>query len=425
MNNKNIILFLFSLFSFGVYSQDVISLCQGDNHNFGVPLTQGSNYNWQIQNSSIADITSGNGTNTVSLDLNLPGIFKLFVEETDINGCQGYDSIMVEINPLPLPEISFIGSLSFCEGDSVLLEVENTYDSFLWNNNSTSNSVYVSNTDNYYVTVTDSKGCINSTSSIFVQVNPKPKVDFIISESCLGSPTTFFNTSSVSQGDISSLFWYFENGDVLTGDTVQYIYNELGSSTVDLMIETDSGCVDLLSRSFSTVNSVVASFEFSPTNASTLEPFIDFTNTSTNGSIYYWDFDDFSFSSSENPTHEFQNAGIYNVTLTVSDTNRCIDSIQKNIIVYYDYVLYLPNSFTPNGDGENDNFGPKGFRIDKFKSYEFIIYNRWGDQIFYTQEYTLKWDGFNTQDGLYNWVITLEDELGEIRKERGEVWLIR
>ena len=156
-----------------------------------------------------------------------------------------------------------------------------------------------------------------------------------------------------------------------------------------------------------------------------MEPYIDFINTSTNGSIYYWDFDDSSFSTLENPTHEFQNSGIYNVNLIVSDTNQCIDSIQKNIIVYYDYVLYLPNSFTPNGDGENDTFGPKGFRIDKFQSYEFIIYNRWGDQIFYTQEYSLLWDGLNTQDGLYNWVITLEDELGEVRKERGDVWLIR
>jgi gliding motility-associated-like protein len=138
-----------------------------------------------------------------------------------------------------------------------------------------------------------------------------------------------------------------------------------------------------------------------------------------------WDFDDSSTSLFENPMHEFESPGIYNVMLTVSDTNLCVDSIVHKIIMYYDYVLYVPNTFTPNGDGENDKFGPIGLRMEKYESYQFIIYNRWGEQVFFTELVSEKWDGIDTQSGIYNWVVILKDELGEIRKETGKVMLIK
>ena len=196
MYNKNVSLFIFYILSYGLYAQDIVSLCQGESHNFGVSLTQGSVYNWQIQNNNIAYISSGNGTNNITVELDSPGIFKLFVEEVDINGCKGYDSIMVEINQLPSPSISYTGSLSFCEGDSVLLKLNSEYNSFLWSNTSTLNSTYVTTTGNYYATVTDSNGCVNTTNSLYIQVSQNPEADFIIIGSCLGSPTTFINNSA-------------------------------------------------------------------------------------------------------------------------------------------------------------------------------------------------------------------------------------
>ena len=133
-----------------------------------------------------------------------------------------------------------------------------------------------------------------------------------------------------------------------------------------------------------------------------------------------WDFDDSSTSLFENPMHEFENPGIYNVMLTVSDTNLCVDSIVHKIIMYYDYVLYVPNTFTPNGDGENDEFVPIGLRMEKYESYQFIIYNRWGEILFESDDINKGWNG-TTRDGeniapigVYLYFIEVENIYGEI-----------
>ena len=95
------------------------------------------------------------------------------------------------------------------------------------------------------------------------------------------------------------------------------------------------------------------------------------------------------------------------------------------VMVYYDYILYIPNTFTPNNDGENDLFGPKGLRMNKYMNYQFIIYNRWGEEVFFTEDVSDKWSGEGSQDGVYNWVVIITDELGRVRKEVGEIMLIR
>ena len=104
--------------------------------------------------------------------------------------------------------------------------------------------------------------------------------------------------------------------------------------------------------------------------------------------------------------------------------------------MYYDFVFYLPNSFTPNGNKQNDTFGPKGLRMDKYLSYEFTIYNKWGEKIFIADEapkYNIEsgecisncWNGENVPNGVYSWVVLIKDELGKVRKEIGAVTLFR
>ena len=412
-------------FNIKLNAQNMVHLCEGENHNFGVPFTNGSVYNWQVQNSTIAIITSGNGTEHITLDLNNPGVFQLLVEEVDVNGCNGYDSILVEIHALPNPSILALGPISFCEGDSVLLQLDSNYVSNIWNNGISLTYTYIDSTGNYFATVIDTNGCSNISNYIYVDVNQNPIADYIIDGVCLNSPTTFINNSILQTGNISTLIWYLGNGEVLHGDSISYTYTNLGSYNTELLVISDLGCRDTISKIFSIFNSPTAEFTFSPKTISTLMPDINFINTSENTFSVLWDFDDSTTSFLENPIHEFEDPGIYNVMLTVSDTNFCVDSVVHKITMYYDYVLYIPNSFTPNGDGDNDKFGPVGLRMEKFKSYQFIIYNRWGEQVFITEKFSEKWDGIDAQSGVYNWVVILKDELGEIRKEVGEVILIK
>ena len=70
-------------------------------------------------------------------------------------------------------------------------------------------------------------------------------------------------------------------------------------------------------------------------------------------------------------------------------------------------------------------FLPKGLRMEKYQSYEFTVFDRWGEEIFRTNKISEGWNGENVISGKYTWVIIITDELGELRKKVGEVMLIK
>jgi hypothetical protein len=64
-------------------------------------------------------------------------------------------------------------------------------------------------------------------------------------------------------------------------------------------------------------------------------------------------------------------------------------------------------------------------RMEKYESYEFTIFNKWGSKVFTTDKVSGQWDGENGITGVYTWLITIIDELGAVRKKMGEVMLIK
>jgi len=426
MRKLTAIILLLIAFATQLVAQNTVHLCVGDNHNFGIPYTIGSSYNWQVQaNTTSATITSGNGTEHIIMDLNNSGVFQLLVEETDVNGCTGYDSILVEIHALPNPNIFALGPISFCEGDSVLLQVDSNYVTQSWNNGTTTIYTYADTSGNYYVNVTDTNGCSNNSNAINVVVYPNPIADFIINGICANISSQFMNTSTVSTGSIVSSIWYLGNGDVVNADSLLYTYTFSGDYYTQLFVTSDYGCLDSIGKWYSIYNPPIASFEYNPFSVSTLQPEMNFVTTTSNFISVFWDFDDSTYSILSNPLHEFENPGIYDVMLMVADSNQCVDSVMHRITMYYDFVLFIPNTFTPDKDGMNDKFGPKGIRMEKYESYEFTIFNRWGEKVFTTDKVSEQWDGVNGLLGTYTWSIIIIDELGAVRKKVGEVMLIK
>ena len=125
---------------------------------------------------------------------------------------------------------------------------------------------------------------------------------------------------------------------------------------------------------------------------------VEFYNYTTNiyEYNYLWDFGDMFGSDHYHPRHTYPNEGIYNVTLTVSDTLYldCYREYSSNVKVEPSFELWVPNSFTPNNDGVNDLFKPV---IIGFDYYELIITNRWGEIVFTSIDVSESWDGY--QDG--------------------------
>ena len=423
---KLLYILFFVLLPTALSAQNIIRLCEGDTaQNFAVPLSNGSTYNWTIGTQSIATITSGNGTEHILLDLNTSGVFWIHVLETDANLCTGKDSILVEVYPKPTPFVYSLGNTTLCEGDFMTLISDSMYTSLIWNNGLNTDSIDVFTSGNYFVVVSDTNGCTNISNSIDVYFNPKPNADFWIDGICFESESNLIDVSTISTGNIVSWIWNLGDGSYDAGPTVSHLYSEVDLYNVSLTVQSDAGCEDSISKNLQIYHLPKAEFEYYPYSASTLNPEITFTNNSVDAIPLLWDFGDGRDTTIENPIHVFSDPGIYEVMLTVADTNNCMDSVSHSITVYYDFLLYVPNSFTPNKDGKNDMFLPKGLRMSKYQSYEFVVFDRWGEEVFKTNEITEGWNGENAIAGKYAWAIIITDELGEIRKKVGELTIIK
>jgi gliding motility-associated-like protein len=179
-----------------------------------------------------------------------------------------------------------------------------------------------------------------------------------------------------------------------------------------------------------------ARFSFSPENVTTEETTVFFTNQSISSlsTIYYWEFDSLDTSYKLNPTFTFPDGveNEYYISLTARDTiTGCMDIITRRVEVKPELIIYVPNAFTPDGDGLNDLWGPVLTNIDT-KEYELLVFDRWGEAVFETSDPTLKWNGglnngdYYLEPEVYIWTLEVKEK-GSLKefKLNGQVTLVR
>ena len=350
------------------------------------------------------------------------GLIKLIVDEIDINGCSGTDSIIIDIRENPLVIISS-NSYQICEGDSLEITLDSIFSEVLWNTGSTEESIYATDEGNYYAQVTDKFGCKSTSNSIYIKEYENPVADFTYYGNCINNPTIFQNNSS-STDSIQSMEGVVHSSKFY-GQSFEYIFKDSQQYDIKLLITTNKGCTDSLIKLINIDLNPIADYSFYTSNPIDFDSLVYFTNLSENTISFKWSFGDSSFSDLANPVHIYQNSGVFDVQLTVSDSNLCIDSVIKQIAIKLNFNFYIPNSFTPNGNLINDSFGPVGDIFRNCKRYKFSIYNRWGERIFFSNNVSEKWDGDNAQSALYLWNLEIEDSVGEVIKRNGEVNLYR
>ncbi|MCK9339934.1 MAG: gliding motility-associated C-terminal domain-containing protein, partial [Bacteroidales bacterium] len=150
----------------------------------------------------------------------------------------------------------------------------------------------------------------------------------------------------------------------------------------------------------------------------------------SDGSVVNWlyDFGDGGFSNQQNPIHLFENEGEYAVVLTVTDENNCIDTAMQPVTVIPNVIIYVPNAFTPNADGINDIWMPILTNM-MGNNYLLIIYSRWGEIIFKSNDTNVGWDG--TCNGkpappeVYTYMIEYYNLMGKKEIKTGIVTLVR
>ncbi|TND06976.1 MAG: fibronectin type III domain-containing protein [Bacteroidetes bacterium] len=293
-------------------------------------------------------------------------------------------------------------------------------------------------TTTYTATVTDANGCTTTTTQT-VTVNPIPASNFSadITSGCAPLCVNFSDLSNITPPDnIGTWSWDFGDGGTSSVQNPNYCYNTPGVYTVILTVTSNNGCINTFTiASYITVDPTpVAAFTYNPTNASVIEPTIWFTDQSTGATQWQWSFGDLLGSSStlQNPSFTYPDSGCYMVTLTVTNSGGCTDNTSELVCIDPDWTIYVPNCFTPNGDGVNEFFRPEGVGIDP-ENYELWIFDRWGNMIYYTDDWYKSWDG-KVQGGrsdalaqidTYVWKIKCKDILGNKHTYIGKVSLIR
>lgn len=216
---------------------------------------------------------------------------------------------------------------------------------------------------------------------------------------CIPELVTFTNNSDMTLFD--SIYWEFGDGGLSNAQgSTNHTYNAVSCFDLKVTLVNSLGCrVDsTITDAVCAFPSPVASFNYTPFEPIVPETNINFSNTSSGGTIYVWDFAGLDFSILKDDSYEFPNTdgGQYPVTLTVTNDGGCIDQITQIVTIKNPLSIWIPNSFTPNNDGLNETFRVI-FNNESITKYSIRIFNRWGEIMFFSEDPNFEWDG--TIDG--------------------------
>jgi gliding motility-associated-like protein len=260
-------------------------------------------------------------------------------------------------------------------------------------------------------------GCVNVMSKpVYVNAKPVPMFTATNKQGCPSLCVPFQNSSYISAGTIATYQWDFgDNSGPLYLKNPIHCYNS-GTFNVTLKCVSDSGCISNYT-SPALVNvypKPIAGFMVTPEELDEFEPKIEVTNTSTGASSLSYMVNPGGNYYTPNFIHNLNSQSPGEVLIVQFATNNfgCNDTMIKILHIKPAFVIYLPNTFTPNGDGLNDGFGAKGVGILEF---EMQVYDRWGHVVFRSNDIMTYWDGTvkngdePIKDDVYTWKVQVVD----------------
>lgn len=420
----------------------------------------GTTYTWINSTTSIGLAASGSG-DIPSFAIQNPTSLVLTATVTVTplaNGCTG-SSVNFTISAVPAPKVVGVSNKSACVG-STIPTINFTSippgSSYNWTNSITDiglatsgsgsiNSFTAGNSNPFadvaLITVSPTlNGCLGNDTNFTITVQPQATVavplDTIV---CAG---TSFTSTAFSGTPVSASFSWTNSlpaiGLSSSGNNTLPAFttrNSTGAPLTALITVTPSeqGCIGISSSFTIQVNSLpLVDFSYSPEEATIFYPHVQFADNSSYGASYFWDFGDGDSSTSKNAVHDYQDTGCYTVYFIVTTNEGCFDSMSRELCIKDEYHVYIPDAFTPNGDGLNDVFFPVGRGLIT-NDYEMTIYNRKSTLIFTSTEIEKGWAGYSnglmidekTPMDTYVYKIRVKDHDGKYHFFTGQVKLIR
>jgi gliding motility-associated-like protein len=379
----------------------------------------------------------GDGTSSELLHpekiYNIAGNLSVKLVCTSNNGCVS-DTAVKTITVEGKPVAAFKNVISSCQG-LPLQFLDSSYVSFgtitKWNWNLGDNATATSqNASHAYATANDyvvqlqvetKNGCASDVLKKPLRIEDIPVAAFTNTAACINKPIQFTNNSTIGFGAIASYEWDFGNGRKAGAINPSYTYNEEGTFTASLIAKSVNGCASpAYTRTFK-----VYRMNVSAGRDTVAAMGIPIQLNATQGYQYVWTPGIYlNKDTIANPLATLSKDQLFNVTFT--NKEGCIKYDEIKVKVYLGPDVYVPNAFTPNKDGRNDllKVVPVGCTLQYFK-----IFNRWGQQLFYTANPSTGWDGtFNStaqQTDTYVWILFAKGDNGKTITKKGTIVLIR
>jgi len=351
------------------------------------------------------------------------------------NGCAKSKTISITVLPLPIPLIS-VQKNKVCVTDSIILTGSGGIEQYWYGPGGTSgrgSRVFflpqpLNSFQTFTLLVLGTNACANSTvQTIEIMKLPEGDFDFVPQSICLPHCANFnFKTYSKN----TAVDFVIE-GKKFSGIDFNYCFQNTGAIPIYCQLrDAATSCSSSLQYTVNAFPKPVADFSFFPTNPIENEDEVVFKNKSSGDylSNFTWSFNDNSVHTfnTKNASYLYTLPGTFQVALVVRNEFNCADTVVKSLNVEPDFSFYIPNAFTPDGDGKNDYFSAV-LRSTKFFSLK--IYNRWGIELFYTTDSSEGWNGKSNGSECpadsYSWQIELTTANGQKKQLSGMVVLIR
>lgn len=391
-------------------------ICEGNTLN--LTANGGLSYLWIGPNGFSSNIQNPSIINSNNLNNG-----QYFVTATDVNLCSATANVNVQINQFPSLALT---AIPVCAGNSANISASGATN-YLWSNGHTTSTISVNPMINTMYYITGTNGGCSTTDSILQIVNALPRALFTPSTNsgCGPLEVTFTN---ISPGLISSYFWDLGNGVISENENPSTTYTNAGNYIVSLTVTDENGCVSIPESQNIQVSEVFAIIQTN-NQAINVGAINDFLSQSEGANTWLWNMGDGSLFTTENVTYSYNHEGVYSVVLIVQNNFGCIDSAIVNISVNQDYVIYIPNTFTPNRDGINEEFLVNGAGIVN-ASFKLTIYDRWGKELFISNSINDGWsgkseDGVDYPENTYIYIVEFRDTKKRTHSLVGNITLIR
>jgi gliding motility-associated-like protein len=374
-------------------------------------------YQWRVNNTVIGNAPTFSG------QFNGSTIVELVV--TDECGNENSDFLQITIPPVPVNVDAGEDLVVTCLDQSILnAEATGGVGNFnyVWSTDGV-DFAFVQNplvstpiNTTYTLTVTDECGNTGN-DAVIIAVPPVP-IELEMTENqsiCLNDMALIAGLASGGVGTIS-YYWEHDYSTV----SMQSVAPETTTSYT-LVVEDQCGNSTTGETTVS-VRTITPNF-----TAEFLDDFTaSFVNTTENAVMVEWSFSDGGLIYEDDVTHTFTSVETWEVTLTAWADEGCKKSVTQE---YFPAgSVYVPNSFTPDGDGINDFFFCYGHDLSTF---ELTIFNKWGELVYQSDDITKPWDGsvkngdYYAPDGVYPYFLKAVDKKDRVIERKGSVQIIR